>query len=90
MRQQSRGRKEIQVSKSKEMAVVTKPTPKDEKDTLNQGFLPESMDGLKLVQNCACICIIQGKGPKCSQNSHRDQDPSTNALSIKQSNLNIK
>lgn len=27
---------------------------KDERDILNQGFLPESMDGLKLVQK---LCV---------------------------------
>lgn len=27
------------------------PMPKDEKDTLYQGFLPKSMDGLKMAQN---------------------------------------
>lgn len=48
------------------------------------------MDGLKLAQNLCMYCITQEKGLKLSQNSHRDQDPITNALSIKHSNLNIK
>lgn len=71
------------------IAVVTDKL-KDERDILNQGFLPESMDGLKLVQNCAWIVYTLFKGPERSWNSHRDQDPSTTALSTKHSNWNIK
>lgn len=40
--------------------------PKDERDILNQGFLPEAMDGLKLVQNCAWIVYTLFKGPERS------------------------
>lgn len=39
---------------------------KDERDILNQGFLPESMDGPKLVQNFAWIVYTLFKGPERS------------------------
>lgn len=47
------------------IAVVTDKL-KDERDILNQGFLPESMDGLKLVQNCEWIVYTLFKGPERS------------------------
>lgn len=64
--------------------------PKDERDILNQGFLPESTDGLKLVQNCVWIVYTLFEGPECSGNSHGDQDPSINPLTTKHPNLNTK
>lgn len=64
----------------KDSSSEKEPKPNNERDTLNQSFLPESRDELKLIQNCAYIWIIQGN--ELSLNSHRDQDPSTHALRI--------
>lgn len=46
--------------------------------------------GTETVQDWVCTCVIQGNGPERSWNPHRDQDSSTNTLSSKHSNLNIK
>lgn len=42
------------------------------------------------AQNHACTDIVQGQGPEYPGNSHRDQDPSTNALRSKHSNVNLR
>ena len=42
------------------------------------------------AQNLACTGIVQGQGPEYPGNSHRDQDPSTNALRSKHSNVNVR
>lgn len=49
-----------------------------------------SCEWTNTAQNHACTGIIQGQGPEYLGNSHRDHDPSTNALRSKHSNVNLR
>ena len=49
-----------------------------------------SCEWTNTAQNHACTGIVQGQGPEYPGNSHRDHDPSTNALRSKHSNMNLR